>query len=116
VREAVLGRQEVSVSEQRMGSYVGVGIPTIRRQAAVIWAYGLHCLSLPVRDVMPCRECQTQGVLQREANIPENTRPQASEHAPAAREAACHWLVDMYGGAASVTVREGAALLDHGGA
>jgi len=105
----------VAVPSDRVGSFVGVGIPTIRRHAVVFWAYGLHCLSLPVRDVMPCRECQTQGVMQRNANIPEKTRPQASEHAPAAREAACHWLVDVYGGA-SVTVREGDALLHHGGA
>jgi len=107
---------DVAVTADRVGSCVGVGIPTIRRHAAVIWAYGLHCLSLPVRDVMPCRECQTQGVLQRDASSPENTRPQASEHAPAAREAACHWLGNMCGGAASVAVREGDALLDHGGA
>jgi len=106
---------DVAVPADWVGSFVGEGIPTIRRHAAVIWAYGLHWLSLPVRDVMPCRECQTQVILQRDANSPENTRPQASEHAPAAQKAACHWLVDMYWGAAAVTVREGDALLENGG-
>ena len=106
---------DVGVPADPVGSFVGVGIPTIRRHAAVIWAYGLHWLSPPIRDVLPCRKCQARVLPQRDANTPENARPPASERAPAAQEAPCDWQVDIYRGAPAVTVWEGGTLLEDGG-
>ena len=82
---------DAAVPEDRVGSFVGVGIPTIRRHGAVIWVYGLHWLTLSIRDSWPCRKCQAGVMPQKDARTQGKWRMSIRQQ-PRGHHAAGRWL------------------------
>jgi len=82
---------DAAVPKDRVGSFVGVGIPTIRRHGAVIWVYGLHWLSLPMRDSWPCRKFLVGVMPQRDART-QGKRRMSIRQQPRRHHATGRWI------------------------